>query len=66
LPIFERILAVTLYGLKGEFMQLWANALKEHPSVKDGTVKITIFDGNYDALTQNTRVRQFAPKNMVF
>jgi len=47
-------------------MQLWANALKEHPSVKDGTVKITIFDGNYDALTQNTRVRQFAPKNMVF
>lgn len=44
-----------VYGLKGEFMQLWANALKEHPLVKDGTVKITIFDGKYDALTQNNQ-----------
>ena len=31
-----------VYGLKGEFMQLWANSLKEHPLVKDGTVKVTI------------------------
>ncbi|CAM3698570.1 substrate-binding domain-containing protein [Paracidovorax anthurii] len=44
-----------VYGLKGEFMQLWANALKEHPAVKDGTVKLTIFDGKYDALTQNNQ-----------
>ena len=44
-----------VYGLKGEFMQLWANALKEHPLVKDGTVKVTIFDGKYDALTQNNQ-----------
>lgn len=44
-----------VYGLKGEFMQLWANALKEHPLVKDGTVKITVFDGKYDALTQNNQ-----------
>ncbi|MDR1936469.1 MAG: substrate-binding domain-containing protein [Candidatus Accumulibacter sp.] len=43
------------YGLKGEFMQLWANALKTHPLVKDGTVKVTVFDGNYDALTQNNQ-----------
>ncbi len=44
-----------VYGLKGEFMQLWANALKEHPLVKDGTVKVTVFDGKYDALTQNNQ-----------
>ncbi len=43
------------YGLKGEFMQLWANALKQHPAVKEGLVKLTIFDGNYDALTQNNQ-----------
>jgi putative xylitol transport system substrate-binding protein len=44
-----------VYGLKGEFMQLWANALKEHPLVKNGTVKITLYDGKYDALTQNNQ-----------
>lgn len=44
-----------VYGLKAEFMQIWTNALKEHPAVKDGTVKLTVFDGNYDALTQNNQ-----------
>ncbi|MBP6653941.1 MAG: substrate-binding domain-containing protein [Propionivibrio sp.] len=48
-------IGAAVYGLKGEFMQLWANALKAHPLVKDGTVKVTIFDGNYDALTQNNQ-----------
>lgn len=48
-------IGAAVYGLKGEFMQLWANALKDHPAVKDGSVKITIFDGNYDALTQNNQ-----------
>jgi len=44
-----------VYGLRGEFMQLWVNSLKEHPAVKDGTVKLTVFDGRYDALTQNNQ-----------
>jgi len=44
-----------VYGLRGDFMQMWANHLKDHPAVKDGTVKITIFDGKYDALTQNNQ-----------
>jgi len=44
-----------VYGMRGEFMQMWANALKDHPAVQDGTVKITIFDGRYDALTQNNQ-----------
>lgn len=48
-------IGAAVYGLKGEFMQLWANALKEHPAVKDGSVKITVFDGKYDALTQNNQ-----------
>ena len=48
-------IGAAVYGLKGEFMQLWANALKEHPLVKNGTVKVTVFDGNYDALTQNNQ-----------
>ena len=48
-------IGAAVYGLKGEFMQLWANALKDHPLVKDGTVKVTVFDGNYDALTQNNQ-----------
>lgn len=48
-------IGAAVYGLKAKFMQLWSNALKEHPAVKDGTVKITVFDGNYDALTQNNQ-----------
>lgn len=44
-----------VYGLKAEFMQLWVNSLKNHPLVKDGTVKVTVYDGKYDALTQNNQ-----------
>ncbi|WP_310584097.1 substrate-binding domain-containing protein [Deinococcus sp.] len=44
-----------VYGLKAEFMQIWVNALKQHPAIKDGTVQLTVFDGNYDALTQNNQ-----------
>jgi len=48
-------IGAAVYGLKGEFMQLWVNALKDHPAVKDGSVKLTVFDGKYDALTQNNQ-----------
>ena len=44
-----------VYGLKAEFANLWAAALKKHPAVKDGTVEVTIFDGRYDPLVQNNR-----------
>ncbi len=46
-------IGAAVYGLKGQFMQNWVRELKQHPAVKDGTVQITVFDGNYDALTQN-------------
>nr|WP_300315327.1 substrate-binding domain-containing protein [Halomonas sp.] len=49
-----RIGAAT-YGLQGEFMQLWSNALKDHPAVKSGDVEITVFDGRYDALVQSSQ-----------
>ena len=49
-------IGAAVYGLKGQFMQNWVRELKQHPAVKDGTVQITVFDGNYDALTQNNQI----------
>ncbi|NVZ99362.1 substrate-binding domain-containing protein [Pseudomonas gingeri] len=49
-------IGAAVYGLKGQFMQNWVRELKEHPAVKDGTVQLTVFDGNYDALTQNNQI----------
>ncbi|HWT62493.1 MAG TPA: sugar ABC transporter substrate-binding protein, partial [Ochrobactrum sp.] len=50
------------YGLNAEFMQIWSEALKEHPAVKNGEVSLTVFDGRYDALVQqeqfNTMITQ--------
>lgn len=48
-------IGAAVYGLKAEFVQLWVTAIKEHPAVKRGLVQITVFDGNYDALTQNNQ-----------
>ncbi|MDR3494510.1 MAG: substrate-binding domain-containing protein [Ancalomicrobiaceae bacterium] len=50
-------IGVTLYGLKAEFMQLWAAAVKTSPAVKNGMVEVTVFDGRYDPLVQQ---EQFA------
>ena len=43
------------YGLNAEFMQIWVAAMKEHPAVKSGEVELTVFDGNYNALTQQNQ-----------
>jgi ABC-type sugar transport system substrate-binding protein len=45
-------IGAAVYGLKNEYAQLWVKALKEHPAVKSGLVKLTVFDGRYDHLTQ--------------
>jgi putative xylitol transport system substrate-binding protein len=45
-----------VYGLKAEFANLWAAALKKHPAVKDGSVELTIFDGRYDPMVQNNQL----------
>lgn len=46
-------IAAAVYGLKAEFMQLWTAALNKHTAVKSGLAKVTVFDGKYDANTQN-------------
>ncbi|WP_417507776.1 substrate-binding domain-containing protein [Marinomonas gallaica] len=48
-------IGVAVYGLQGEFMQLWSKAAKNHPMVKSGDVELTIFDGRYDALVQENQ-----------
>ncbi|MCA8909434.1 MAG: substrate-binding domain-containing protein [Rhodospirillaceae bacterium] len=48
-------IGAALYGLRAEFMQLWAAGAESHPAVMDGTVELTIFDGNYDALVQQNQ-----------
>jgi len=49
-------IGAAVYGLKGQYMQNWVREIKEHPAVKDGTVQLTVFDGNYDAMTQNNQI----------
>jgi putative xylitol transport system substrate-binding protein len=49
-------IGAAVYGLKAEFMQIWSAALKEHPAVKRGDVEVTVFDGKYDALTQQDQI----------
>jgi putative xylitol transport system substrate-binding protein len=41
-----------VYGLQAEFMQIWSEALEQHPAVQSGEVELTVFDGRYDALVQ--------------
>ncbi|WP_028116753.1 substrate-binding domain-containing protein [Ferrimonas senticii] len=48
-------IAVLMYGMKAEFVQLMEKAAYEHPMVKSGQVKITMYDGRYDALVQNNQ-----------
>lgn len=45
-------IGAAVYGLNAEFMQIWAEAIENHPAVKAGIVDVTIFDGKYDALVQ--------------
>ncbi len=45
-------IGAAVYGLNAEFMQIWSEALEDHPSVQSGDVDLTIFDGRYDALVQ--------------
>lgn len=43
------------YGLAGEYMKLWATALERHPAVTSGLVRLTVFDGRYDASVQQSQ-----------
>jgi putative xylitol transport system substrate-binding protein len=48
------------YGLKAEYMRLWTTALEKHPAVKSGLVKLTVFDGRYDASVQQSQFETMA------
>jgi putative xylitol transport system substrate-binding protein len=48
-------IGAAVYGLKAEYMRLWTIALEKHPMVKNGQVKITVFDGKYDASVQQSQ-----------
>ncbi|NPV52015.1 MAG: substrate-binding domain-containing protein [Firmicutes bacterium] len=48
-------IGAAVYGLKAEYMRLWTLALEKHPAVKSGLVKITVFDGKYDASVQQSQ-----------
>ena len=48
-------IAILMYGMKAEFVQLMEKAAKEHPAVKSGEAVITVYDGRYDPLVQNNQ-----------
>ncbi|CAI2134813.1 substrate-binding domain-containing protein [Serratia fonticola] len=48
-------IAVLMYGMKAEFVQLMEKAAKEHPEVKNGNVQLTVYDGRYDPMVQNNQ-----------
>ncbi|MFU2077342.1 substrate-binding domain-containing protein [Avibacterium endocarditidis] len=48
-------IAILMYGMKAEFVQLMEKSAKEHPAVQQGLAKLTIYDGRYDPLVQNNQ-----------
>ena len=53
-------IGAAVYGLQAEFMQIWAEALEQHPAVISGMVDLTVFDGRYDALVQQEQFETMA------
>lgn len=48
-------IAVMPFGLP-EYMSSFVNEIEKHPSVKDGSVKITVLDGRFDASVQSNQM----------
>ncbi|ABG12378.1 sugar ABC transporter substrate-binding protein [Yersinia pestis] len=48
-------IAILMYGMKAEFVQLMEKSAKEHPAVTQGLTTLTLFDGRYDPLVQNNQ-----------
>lgn len=49
-------IAALSFGESGEYMKAWSTEIQNHPSVLDGTVEVTVFDGKYDPLVQSNQV----------
>ncbi len=56
-------IGAAVYGLKGEYMRLWATALERHPAVQSGLVDVTVFDGQYDAGVQQSQFETMAAQH---
>ncbi|ENJ8541729.1 TPA: substrate-binding domain-containing protein [Raoultella planticola] len=48
-------IAVLMYGMKAEFVQLMEKAAQDHPAIKSGDATVTVFDGRYDPMVQNNQ-----------
>ncbi|GBU08955.1 sugar ABC transporter substrate-binding protein [Gammaproteobacteria bacterium] len=48
-------IGAAVYGLKNEYAQLWAKAIQLHPAVINKQIKLTVFDGRYDHMTQDSQ-----------
>lgn len=48
-------ITVMPFGLP-EYMSGWVNELEQHPAVLDGTVKLTVLDGQFDANIQSNQM----------
>lgn len=46
-------IALAVYGTKGEYVQMWLNAMAEHPAVTSGLAETTVFDGEYSHIRQD-------------
>ncbi|WP_439615269.1 substrate-binding domain-containing protein [Shinella sp.] len=51
----EYRIALMPFGLP-EYMSTFVNEIEQHPLVKDGTVKITVLDGRFDASVQSNQM----------
>lgn len=48
-------ITVMPFGLS-EYMANWVDEIQKHPLVQDGTIKITVLDGKFDAATQGNQM----------
>ena len=56
-------IGAAVYGLKGEYVQNWVKGLKKHPYIQDNKVDLVVFDGDYDANTQQSQFETMAAQN---
>lgn len=49
-------IAALSFGESGEYMKAWSTEIQNHPWVKYGKVKVTVFDGKYDPLVQSNQI----------
>lgn len=59
----EYDIAVMPFGLS-EYMANWVDEIQKHPLVQDGTIKITMLDGRFDASNQSNQMDTVITRGM--